>query len=59
MTKAVVNEDLCVGCGACESLCPSMFKIEDGKSKILSEECKDCDCQGVVDSCPVNAISLE
>ncbi|HOX11102.1 MAG TPA: ferredoxin [Candidatus Moranbacteria bacterium] len=59
MSKAIVNEELCIGCGTCESLCPNVFKIEDGKSKVVAEDCGDCDCQAVVDSCPVNAISLQ
>jgi len=59
MAKINVNEELCIGCGTCESMCPATFKIEDGKSKVISEDCGDCDCQGVVDSCPVSAISIE
>ncbi|MFZ2188128.1 MAG: ferredoxin [Candidatus Moraniibacteriota bacterium] len=59
MAKAIVNEDLCIGCGTCESLCQSVFKIEDGKSKVIADDCGDCDCQSVVDSCPVSAISIE
>ncbi|KKR21412.1 MAG: hypothetical protein UT50_C0008G0012 [Candidatus Moranbacteria bacterium GW2011_GWA2_39_41] len=59
MLKAIVNDDLCIGCGTCESLCSSVFKIEDGKSKVISQECGDCNCQEVADSCPVSAISVE
>jgi ferredoxin len=59
MSKAKVNEDLCIGCGTCESMCPTVFKVEDGKSKVISEDCGTCDCQSVVDSCPVSAISIE
>ncbi|MFZ2226201.1 MAG: ferredoxin [Candidatus Moraniibacteriota bacterium] len=59
MSKAKVNEDLCIGCGTCESLCPEVFKIEDGKSKVIAEDCGECDCQNVIDSCPVSAISME
>jgi ferredoxin len=61
MTKVKVDEDLCIGCGTCEALCANVFKINDasGKSKVISEECVDCNCQEVVDSCPVNAISME
>ena len=59
MTKPVVNEDLCIGCGTCESLCPNVFKIENGKSHVVCEDCGDCDAQETVDSCPVNAISVE
>jgi len=44
----------------CASLCPKVFKImEDGKSHVISEDCKECDCKQAVENCPVNAISLE
>jgi ferredoxin len=59
MSKPIVNEELCIGCGTCESLCPNVFKVENGKSHVISEDCGDCDCQATVDSCPVSAISLE
>ena len=61
MSKVKVNEDLCIGCGTCEAICPNVFKIdaESGKSKVIAEECGDCNCQETVDSCPVNAISIE
>ncbi len=59
MSKAIVNEEICIGCGTCESLCSNVFKVEDGKSKVISDDCGDCDCQNVIDSCPVSAISME
>jgi ferredoxin len=59
MPKVKVNEELCIGCGTCESLCPNVFKIEDGKSKVIADDCGDCDCQSTIDSCPVSAISME
>jgi ferredoxin len=59
MSDVKVNEDLCIGCGTCESLCPKVFKVEDGKSKVISSDCAECNCQEVVDSCPVSAISLQ
>lgn len=59
MPKPKVNEELCIGCGTCESLCPQIFQIQEGKSKVMAEECGDCNCQEAVDSCPVKAISLE
>jgi ferredoxin len=59
MSKPKVNEDLCIGCGTCESLCPNAFKMEDGKSVVKVEECGDCNCQEAADSCPVNAITIE
>jgi len=59
MAKPKVNQDLCIGCGTCESLCPKVFKLENGKSLVISENCEDCDCQEAIDSCPVSAISME
>ena len=61
MTKVKVNEDLCIGCGTCEAICPGVFKIdsEKGKSVVISDGCGECNCQETVDACPVNAISIE
>lgn len=59
MPKPTVNEELCIGCGTCEALCDKVFKIENGKSHVVGDECGDCDCAEVVASCPVNAISVE
>ncbi len=61
MSKVKVDENLCIGCGTCEALCPKVFKLDmdSGKSKVISDNCEECDCQEVVNSCPVNAISIE
>jgi len=59
MAKPKINEEICIGCGTCESLCPKVFKVEDGKSHVIADDCGDCNCQEAVDSCPVSAISLE
>ena len=59
MPKIKVEHDLCIGCGNCESMCPQTFKIVEGKSTVIADECGDCDCQAVIDSCPVSAISME
>jgi ferredoxin len=38
-----------------------MFKVENGKSHVIGEDCEKagCDCNEAVTSCPVNAISIE
>jgi ferredoxin len=59
--KVVVDQELCIGCGACVNLCPELFELqEDGKSKIIGGgECKKCDCEIVINSCPVGAIKIK
>jgi len=60
--KVKVDEDLCIGCGTCELMCSQCFQLEDGKAKVVRDECGDdveCDIQDVVDSCPTEAISIE
>lgn len=61
MSKPKVNQELCIGCGTCEALCPGMFKVENGKSQVIGESCEaaNCDCSEAVTSCPVSAISME
>ena len=54
-----VNQELCIGCGACASLCPDVFKINDaGKAEVIAEENIDC-AKDAAASCPVQAISVE
>jgi ferredoxin len=60
--KPVINQELCIGCGQCEAICPEVFKLNDGKSVVL--ELQDYSSfkekiDQAVDSCPVQAISVE
>ncbi len=61
--KPVVDTDLCIGCGACEDLCPDAFRIDDdGIARPISEhpgpELYGC-IRDAEDACPVSAISIE
>ena len=60
MTKIIVDEDMCIGCGSCESIAPEYFLV-DGKSKVKKEyQESDKDLiNEAINACPVNAISLE
>lgn len=59
MTKIIVDQELCIGCGACVSACPECFELnEDGKSVVISEVCTSCDLQEVALNCPVAAITV-
>ena len=59
--KIEVDQELCIGCGACVNLCPEVFELQDdGKSRVIKQKgCKDCDCEMIVNSCPVGAIRTE
>ncbi len=55
----VIIEDGCIGCGACESFCPDVFKVEDvcvaDNSQIAGNE--DC-VKDAADACPVGVIKV-
>jgi len=56
--KAVVDVNLCVGCGVCIDACPAQaISMNDNVAKVDAEKCVGC---GVcVDSCPSQAISMK
>ena len=58
--KIQIDQELCIGCGACVNLCPDVFELQDdGKSKVIKEDgCNNCDCEMVVNSCPVGCIKI-
>jgi len=49
-----IDKELCIGCGACESVCPEGFKIINQKAEIKNSEAK-C-IKEAISICPVNAI---
>ena len=61
--KVVVNKDNCIGCGACEAICPEVFQLNDeGISAVVCDEVnKDLedDVRDAVEGCPTSAISEE
>jgi ferredoxin len=53
-----LDREGCIGCGACVSLCPHNFNLDDdGKASVISQEIIDC-TQEASDSCPVNVIKI-
>ncbi len=60
--RVVLNEDCCLGCGACAELCPEVFRMAESgeKSQVILPDGVDRDCvQDAIDSCPGECISIE
>lgn len=59
MKKLHVNEDACIGCGACVAIDGAHFDFnDDGLSEVISNENVDTeDARNAMSSCPTNAIS--
>ena len=55
MAKVSVDQDKCIGCGACVATCPAVFELKDGKAVVKGEG--DCD-KAAAEGCPVGAISV-
>lgn len=56
---AVVNQDICIGCGSCVGVCPvqAIEMNDEGRAQVDPDVCISCGaCVGV---CPVGAITLE
>lgn len=56
-----VDQDKCIGCGACAATCPEVFEMgDDGKSHVKAkfDEKKNAKCiKEAIANCPVEAIS--
>jgi ferredoxin len=75
MSNMHVDPDLCIGCGLCVELCPTVFEMRENKAWLIkpkiiaitephavvvnSDDCEVCDCDMAIDSCPVAAISFQ
>jgi len=54
-----VNQNACIGCGLCASLCPDVFVFnEDGKSEVISQD-NVAGAKEAASACPAGAISVE
>lgn len=57
--KLKVNEDMCIGCGACKSICPDVFEVDENGAKVIVDEISsdlEADAMDAKEGCPVGAI---
>ena len=58
--KLKVDKDLCIGCGACQAVCPDVFEIEDdGLATVIVDEVTEDALEDALDAkegCPTSAI---
>ena len=57
--KIYVDKEKCIGCGACEAVCPSVFVMKDGKAEVKKGKIDDKCAKEAKDSCPTQAITLK
>ncbi len=62
MMIAIVDEELCTGCGLCVDACPEVFELLDDLAKVIiepvPEEAQET-CREAAEDCPVEAISIQ
>lgn len=60
--KAVVDQDLCISCGACIDVCPEVFDWnDDDKAQTIIDEISDGQeeqAKEAAEGCPTEAIKL-
>jgi ferredoxin len=60
--KAIVDPDMCTGCGLCPDICPKVFELEGDVAKTIIETVppeEEANCRDAVEACPVEAIMIE
>ncbi len=60
--KAMVDKNLCAGCGVCVDVCPEVFEMKDDKAEVkitpIPPEAIGS-CRDAADQCPTEAIKIE
>ncbi len=60
--KFKVDENSCIGCGACEAICEEVFKINDegfatATDEVITDEETKQNATEAMEGCPTSAIS--
>ena len=59
--KFIVDQETCIGCGACEGTCPEVFEVDEVSSVKLADVPDELQASALEaeSGCPVEAISHE
>jgi ferredoxin len=60
--KAIVDPDICTGCGECADICPEIFKLVDGIARVKADlvaPAQEETCRAAAEACPVEAITIQ
>ena len=60
--KAMVDQNVCTGCGLCPETCPEVFDMDGDTAKVkvkLVPRTAEATCREAMEGCPVEAISIE
>ncbi len=60
--RVTIDEETCIGCGACEAACSEVFYMQDDKAKVKTgvnlQANADC-IKEAAETCPVECIKVE
>lgn len=62
--KGFVDEETCIGCGLCPSICPDIFEMDNETGKAIAKDIEIADdtledAKDAEEQCPVEAIDIK
>jgi len=57
--KVTIDENACIGCGLCATICSECFRIEGNIAKVKKADCDKDKASEAAESCPAGAIKIE